>query len=55
MHVDINGVYAAFETAMAPKLRDKPLIILSNNDGMIIAMNQHYVELKVKSALITKR
>ncbi|HGH5251907.1 TPA: hypothetical protein ACJI12_004537 [Salmonella enterica subsp. enterica serovar Anatum] len=55
MHVDINGAYAAFECAMDPKLSKKPLIIASNNDSSVIAMNKLYVELKVKSVLITKR
>ncbi|GAB5105862.1 hypothetical protein EC2021H102_44690 [Escherichia coli] len=55
MHVDINGAYAAFECAMDPKLSKKPLIIASNNDSSVIAMNKLYVELKVKSVLITRR
>lgn len=48
MHVDINGAYAAFEIAMAPQLAHKPLIILSNNDGAIIAMNQLSKDLGIK-------
>ncbi|HDQ6085708.1 TPA: Y-family DNA polymerase [Shigella flexneri] len=40
MHVDINGAYAAFECAMDPKLAKSPLIIASNNDATIIAMNR---------------
>ncbi|WP_240618738.1 hypothetical protein [Enterobacter hormaechei] len=40
---------------MDPKLSKKPLIIASNNDSSVIAMNKLYVELKVKSVLITKR
>lgn len=48
MHVDINGAYAAFETAMAPWLSRKPLIILSNGDSMIIAMNQLAKDLGIK-------
>lgn len=40
MHVDINGAYAAFECAMDPKLAKKPLIIASNNDSSVIAMNK---------------
>lgn len=40
MHVDINGAYAAFECAMDPKLSKKPLIIASNNDSSVIAMNK---------------
>ncbi|MBL5885584.1 translesion error-prone DNA polymerase V subunit UmuC [Lelliottia aquatilis] len=48
MHVDINGAYAAFETAMEPKLADHPLLILSNNDSMVIAMNQKAKNIGIK-------
>ncbi|ENZ4287051.1 hypothetical protein ACGKJM_005475 [Citrobacter farmeri] len=47
MHVDINGAYAAFECAMDPKLSKKPLIIASNNDSSVIAMNKLYLELTI--------
>lgn len=48
MHVDINGAYAAFEIAMDPRLARKPLIILSNNDVAIVAMNQLSKDLGIK-------
>jgi DNA polymerase V len=48
MHVDINRAYAAFEIAMSPKLAHKPLIILSNNDMAIVAMNQLSKDLGIK-------
>lgn len=35
--VDVNGFYASCEMVFRPDLRGKPLIVLSNNDGCIIA------------------
>lgn len=35
--VDVNSFYASCETIFRPDLRDKPVVVLSNNDGCIIA------------------
>jgi len=35
--VDCNNFYASCERVFNPKLKDKPIVVLSNNDGMIIA------------------
>lgn len=35
--VDCNNFYASCERVFAPKLKDKPIVILSNNDGCVIA------------------
>lgn len=35
--IDGNSFYCSVERAFAPELRDKPLIVLSNNDGCAIA------------------
>lgn len=35
--VDVNSFYASCEKAFRPDLRGKPVIVLSNNDGCIIA------------------
>ena len=35
--VDCNNFYASCERLFQPALRDKPLVILSNNDGCVIA------------------
>lgn len=35
--VDCNNFYASCERAFNPSLRDKPIVVLSNNDGCVIA------------------
>lgn len=35
--VDCNNFYASCERAFNPKLRDVPIVVLSNNDGCVIA------------------
>ncbi len=35
--VDCNNFYASCERVFRPDLRDKPIVVLSNNDGIVIA------------------
>ena len=35
--VDCNNFYASCERVFSPKLEDKPVVVLSNNDGCIVA------------------
>ena len=35
--VDCNNFYASCERVFAPRLQDKPVVVLSNNDGCVIA------------------
>jgi len=35
--VDVNCFYASCETVFRPDLRGKPVVVLSNNDGCVIA------------------
>ena len=35
--VDVNSFYASCETAFRPDLRGRPVVVLSNNDGCVIA------------------
>ncbi|WP_044726089.1 Y-family DNA polymerase [Escherichia coli] len=37
--VDVNSFYASCEMAFRPDLKDKPVVVLSNNDGCVIARN----------------
>ena len=53
--VDVNSFYASCERVFRPDLEGKPIVVVSNNDGCIISLSRDYVELKVKSVLITKR
>lgn len=38
--VDCNSFYASCETVFRPELRGKPVIVLSNNDGCIVARSK---------------
>jgi DNA polymerase V len=35
--IDCNNFYASCERVFQPKLNGKPIVVLSNNDGMVIA------------------
>lgn len=35
--VDANNFYASCEKLFAPKLKDRPVVVLSNNDGCVVA------------------
>lgn len=43
---DANNFYASCETIFRPDLRGKPIVVVSNNDGCVIARSADYVELK---------
>lgn len=38
--VDANSFYASCEIAFNPKLENRPVVVLSNNDGCVVAANQ---------------
>ena len=46
--IDANNFYASCEQSMNPHLRNKPVVILSNNDGCIIARSPEARALKIK-------
>lgn len=46
--VDCNNFYASCEQVFNPKLEKKPLIILSNNDGIVIARSQKAKAIGIK-------
>ena len=48
LHVDANGFYAACERLFRPDLKNKPIAVLSNNDGVTIALNQECKDLGFK-------
>lgn len=63
LHADGNSFYASCEQIYRPDLRGKPVVVLSNNDGIIIALNKEAKELgfkrgevffKVKDACLQK-
>ncbi len=46
--VDCNNFYASCEKAFRPELKDKPVVILSNNDGCIISLSQEAKQMNLK-------
>lgn len=45
--IDCNNFYASCERVFAPSLRDRPVVILSNNDGCVIARSGEAKELDI--------
>ena len=46
--VDCNNFYVSCERVFRPDLRGKPVAVLSNNDGCIVARSQEVKDLGVK-------
>lgn len=46
--VDCDSFYFSVEAVFNPKLREKPCVILSNNDGCVVALNKIAKELGIK-------
>ncbi len=45
---DVNSFYASSEALFRPDLRGKPVIVLSNNDGCVIARSAGAKKLGIK-------
>jgi len=48
--VDCNNFYASCERVFQPSLRGKPIVVLSNNDGCVIARSQEAKALNIPMA-----
>jgi DNA polymerase V len=46
--VDCNNFYVSCERVFRPDLKDKPVVVLSNNDGCVVARSNEVKELGVK-------
>lgn len=46
--VDVNSFYASCETVFRPDLLGRPVVVLSNNDGCVIARNAEAKRLDIK-------
>lgn len=46
--VDCNNFYASCETVFRPDLKGKPVVVLSNNDGCVVARNPESKALGIK-------
>lgn len=53
--VDVNSFYASCETVFRPDLRGKPVVVLSNNDGCIIARSAAAKSLGLKWVTLGSR
>jgi len=49
--VDCNNFYASSERAFQPELNGKPIVVLSNNDGCVIARSNEAKDLGIKMGL----
>ena len=49
--VDCNSFYASCERVFRPDLKDKPIVVLSNNDGCVVALTKEVKEIGIKTAL----
>ena len=45
--VDCNNFYASCERAFNPALNNKPVVVLSNNDGCVIARSNESKKLNI--------
>ena len=46
--VDVNNFYASCERVFNPRLEGRPLIVLSNNDGCVVARSNEAKRLGIK-------
>lgn len=46
--VDVNNMYVSCERAFNPRLRDRPVVVLSNNDGCCVARSNEVKALGIK-------
>ncbi len=49
--VDVNNFYASCEKVFNPSIRNKPVVVLSNNDGMVVARSPEAKELGIDMAV----
>lgn len=53
---DVNSFYASCETVFRPDLRGRPVVVLSNNDGCVIARSAEAKPLvKMGSLILSKK
>lgn len=48
LHVDCNSFYASCERAFRPGLAGRPVVVLSNNDGIVVALNKEAKAIGIK-------
>ena len=50
--IDANNFYVSCERVFCPALEGRPVVVLSNNDGNVVARSNDYVELRVKARVV---
>jgi len=50
--VDCNSFYASCERVFRPELRTKPIVVLSNNDGCVIARSDEAKEAGIQMGAV---
>ena len=46
--VDCNSFYASCERIFRPDIKKKPVVVLSNNDGCVVALSKEAKQLGIK-------
>ena len=46
--IDVNNMYVSCERVFQPQLNNRPVIVLSNNDGCAVARSQEAKKLGIK-------
>lgn len=47
--IDVNSFYVSCERAFDPKLEGKPVVVLSNNDGCVVARSNEAKDLGIEN------
>ena len=50
--IDCNNFYASCEQVFQPELKGKPLVVLSNNDGNVIARSAEAKKLGIEMGVL---
>ena len=53
--IDVNSMYASCEQLFDPGIRDRPVVVLSNNDGCVIARSAEAKALGIRMAPHTSK
>lgn len=48
LHIDGNSFYCSCERIFRPNLRNRPVVVLSNNDGCIVALTKEAKQIGLK-------
>lgn len=49
--IDVNNAYVSCERVFNPKLENRPVVVLSNNDGCVVSRSYEAKKLGIKMAV----